>query len=97
MIKDIKKQLKSKKKKVLVHCHSWNGRNGIVIACYLIYKSNYQDEEAFGYLRKIRKKSFEKKHKWNIVLNSENFLNTLRKIFTNDKNDVNYFIKHQCD
>ena len=25
------------------------------------------------------------------------FLNTLRKIFTNDKNDVNYFIKHQCD
>ncbi len=46
---------------------------------------------------KIRKKSFEKKHKWNIVLNSENFLNTLRKIFTNDKNDVNYFIKHQCD
>ena len=46
---------------------------------------------------KIRKKSFEKKQKWNIVLNSENFLNTLRKIFTNDKNDVNYFIKHQCD
>ena len=63
VIKDIYKKIKIEKKKVLVHCHAGNGRTGIVIACYLIYKSNYQAEEAVGYLRKIRKKCVEKKHK----------------------------------
>ena len=97
IIKDIYKKIKKKKKKVLVHCHAGNGRTGIVIACYLIYKSNYQAEEAVGYLRKIRKKCVEKKAQMKYCIKFRKFLNTLRKIFTNDKNDVNYFIKHQCD
>ena len=97
VIKDIYKKIKIEKKKVLVHCHAGNGRTGIVIACYLIYKSNYQAEEAVGYLRKIRKKCVEKKAQMKYCIKFRKFLNTLRKIFTNDKNDVNYFIKHQCD
>ena len=97
IIKDIYKKIKIEKKKVLVHCHAGNGRTGIVIACYLIYKSNYQAEEAVGYLRKIRKKCVEKKAQMKYCIKFRKFLNTLRKIFTNDKNDVNYFIKHQCD
>ena len=97
IIKDIYKKIKIDKKRVLVHCHAGNGRTGVVIACYLIYKSNYQAEEAVGYLRKIRKKCVEKSSQMKYCIKFRKFLNTLRKVFTNDKNDVDYFIKHQCD
>ena len=97
IIKDIYKMIFFQKKKVLVHCHAGNGRTGVVIACYLIYKSNYQAEEAVSHLRKVRKKCVEKNTQMKYCIKFRQFLNTLRKIFTQDKNDVDYFIKHQCD
>ncbi len=97
IIKDIYKKIQIDKKKVLVHCHAGNGRTGVVISCYLIYKSNYQANEAVEYLRKIRKKCVEKSTQMKYCIKFKEFLNTLRKVFTNEKNDVDYFIKHQCD
>ena len=97
IIKDIYKKIQIEKKKVLVHCHAGNGRTGVVISCYLIYKSNYEAKEAVEYLRKIRKKCVEKSAQMKYCIKFKEFLNTLRKVFTNEKNDVDYFIKHQCD
>ena len=97
IIKDIYKKIQIDKKRVLVHCHAGNGRTGVVISCYLIYKSNYQAIEAVEYLRKVRKKCVEKRAQMKYCIKFREFLNTLRKVFTNDKNDVDYFIKHQCD
>ena len=97
IIKEIYDMIKIKKKKVLVHCHAGNGRTGIVIACYLIYTYNYNAEEAVFKLREIRKKCIEKNSQMNYCVKFKSFIDQLRMVFTYEKYDVNYFIKHQCD
>ena len=97
IIKEIYEMIKIKKKKVLVHCHAGNGRTGIVIACYLMYTYNYNAEEAVFKLREIRKKCIEKNSQMNYCFKFKSFIDQLRRVFTFEKYDVNYFIKHQCD
>ena len=97
IIKEIYDMIKIKKKKVLVHCHAGNGRTGIVIACYLMYTYNYNAEEAVFKLREIRKKCIEKNSQMNYCFKFKSFIDQLRRVFTFEKYDVNYFIKHQCD
>ena len=97
IIKEIYDMIKIKKKKVLVHCHAGNGRTGIVIACYLIYTYHYNAEEAVFKLREIRKKCIEKNTQMNYCIKFKSFIDQLRMVFTYEKYDVNYFIKHQCD
>ena len=97
IIKEIYQMIKIKKKKVLVHCHAGNGRTGIVVACYLIYTYNYDAEEAVKILRSFRKKCIEKNAQMKYCIKFNQFIVQLRKIFTSEKYDVDYFIKHQSD
>jgi protein tyrosine phosphatase len=89
--------IKIKKKKVLVHCHAGNGRTGIVVACYLIYTYNYDAENAVKVLRSFRKKCIEKNAQMKYCIKFKQFIVQLRRIFTSEKYDVDYFIKHQSD
>ena len=97
IIKEIYDMIKIKKKKVLVHCHAGNGRTGIVIACYLMYTYNYNAKDAVVKLREVRKKCIEKNSQMRYCCKFKKFIIQLRKIFTNEKYEVDYFIKHQCD
>ena len=97
IIKEIYQMIKIKKKKVLVHCHAGNGRTGIVVACYLIYTYNYDAEEAVKILRSFRKKCIEKNAQMKYCIKFKQFIVQLRRIFTSEKYDVDYFIKHQSD
>ncbi len=97
IIKEIYEMIKIKGKKVLVHCHAGNGRTGIVIACYLMYTYNYDAKEAVVKLREVRKKCIEKNSQMRYCCKFKKFIIQLRKIFTNEKYEVDYFIKHQCD
>ena len=97
IIKEIYDMIKVKKKKVLVHCHAGNGRTGIVVACYLIYTYNYDAENAVKVLRSFRKKCIEKNAQMKYCIKFKQFIVQLRRIFTSEKYDVDYFIKHQSD
>ena len=97
IIKEIYEMIKIKKKKVLVHCHAGNGRTGIVIACYLMYTYNYDAEYAVKVLRSFRKKCIEKNAQMKYCIKFKHFIIQLRRIFTSEKYDVDYFIKHQSD
>ena len=97
IIKEIYEMIKIKGKKVLVHCHAGNGRTGIVIACYLMYAYNFNTEKAVLELRNIRKKCIEKNTQMNYCSKFYSFISQLKKVFTSEKYDVDYFIKHQCD
>ena len=97
IIKEIYDMIKIKNKKVLVHCHAGNGRTGIVIACYLMYTYNYNAKDAVVKLREVRKKCIEKNSQMRYCCKFKKFIIQLRKIFTNEKYEVDYFIKHQCD
>ena len=97
IIKEIYEMIKIKQKKVLVHCHAGNGRTGIVVACYLMYTYNYDAENAVKVLRSFRKKCIEKNAQMKYCIKFKHFIIQLRRIFTSEKYDVDYFIKHQSD
>ena len=97
IIKEIHYFIKIQKKKVLVHCHAGYGRTGIVVACYLIFTYNYNTEKAVAELRNVRKKCIEKNAQMNYCFKFCSFINQLKKVYTDEKYDVDYFIKHQCD
>ena len=55
IVKEMLFTVNEEKKKVLVHCHSGKGRNGIVIACYLMFKYHINAFEAVKKVRDGRK------------------------------------------
>ena len=62
-----------------------------------MYTYNYNAKDAVVKLREVRKKCIEKNSQMRYCCKFKKFIVQLRKIFTNEKYEVDYFIKHQCD
>ena len=62
-----------------------------------MYTYNYDAEYAVKVLRSFRKKCIEKNAQMKYCIKFKHFIIQLRRIFTSEKYDVDYFIKHQSD
>lgn len=97
IVKEMVQVIKFEKRRVFVHCHSGNSRTGIVIACYKMYIDVSEPEVAIQELQQIRPKCVTKSEEVKYVKKFYEYLSTIREIFTDTKNDIIMFLKHQCD
>ena len=97
IVKEISFTIKKERKRVYVHCHTGNTRTAIVVACYLIYNDKLTATDACELAKHYREKFFEKKEQKKYCKQFEEYINSLREIFTTEKMSVGWFVKNQWD
>ena len=97
VVKKISYIIKYKHGRVLVHCHSGNGRTCLVIVCFLIYYFNLSAEQAINEVRKKREKAIGNDSQDEYVHKFEIYCNILKDIFTERQISIENHIKHQID
>ena len=97
IVKKISYVIKYKNGKVLVHCHSGNGRTCLVIVCFLIYYFNKTAEEAINEIRKKREKAINNDAQEEYCRKFEIYVNILKTVFTEKQISINNHIKYQMD
>ena len=97
IVKEISFTIKKEQKRVYVHCHTGNTRTAIVVACYLIYSDKLTAADACELSKHYREKFFEKKDQIKYCKQFEEYINSLREIFTTEKISVGWFVKNQWD
>ena len=97
VIKEIYYVVKYKKKKVYIHCHTGNSRSGIIMACYKMFKDKCTLTEAVSVIKSCRNKALQKKDQVKYCQLFEEYLISLREIFTTEHCDLRTFLKRQWD
>ena len=97
VIKEIYYAVAYKKKKVYIHCHTGNSRSGIIMACYKMFKDKCTLNEAVNVIKSCRNKALQKKDQIKYCQLFEDYLISLREIFTTEHCDLRTFLKRQWD
>ena len=97
IVKQISYVIKYKHGRVLVHCHSGNGRTCLVIVCFLIYYFNLTAEQAINEVRKKREKAISNDSQEEFVHKFEIYSNILKTIFNEKQIPIEHYIKYQMD
>ena len=97
IVKEMTYTIKVEHKKVYVHCHTGNSRTAIVIGCYMIYNNKSKAIDACELAKHYREKFFEKKDQIKYCIHFQEYLTSLREIFTFEKYPVGWFLKNQWD
>ena len=97
VVKNISYVIKYKKGRVLVHCHSGNGRTCLVIICFLIYYFNLSAEQAINEVRKKREKAVNNSAQEEYCNKFEIYVNIIKSIFTQKQIPIDNYIKYQMD
>ena len=97
IVKKISYIIKYKNGKVLVHCHSGNGRTCLVIVCFLIYYFNKTAEEAINEVRKKRIKAINNESQEEYCHKFEIYIKLLKTVFTEKQISIDNYIKYQFD
>jgi hypothetical protein len=106
VVKDMSFTVHEEHRKVLVHCHAGYGRTGIVLACYLLYTTTKSAEEVVQIVRSKRIQCIQKNSQMAYIKKFQeckqsvyNCLDLIRarEVFTDQKHDCDFFIKHQLD
>ncbi|XP_043943806.1 protein tyrosine phosphatase domain-containing protein 1-like [Protopterus annectens] len=69
--------------KVAIHCHAGLGRTGVLIACYLLYATRVQPNEAIQFVRIKRPSSIQTRAQINLVYDFAQFLASHRVVYAN--------------
>ena len=97
IVKKIAYVIKYENGRVLVHCHSGNGRTCLVIVCFLIYYFNLTAEEAIKEVRKKREKAINNDSQEEYCHKFEIYVNILKTVFTGKQIPIENHIKNQID
>lgn len=97
IVKEMAYTIKVENKKVYVHCHTGNSRTAIVVGCYMIYSNKSKALDACELAKHYREKFFEKKDQIKYCVRFQEYLASLREIFTIEKYPVAWFLKNQWD
>ncbi len=96
IVKEISLFVGNKKQKVYIHCHSGNGRSGVIIACYLIYTTNQSVNNVIKLIKDKRNTCFENKNEIKQINIFYKFIETSRIIY-GKKEKIDVYLKRQDD
>ena len=96
IVKEISLFVCNKKQKVYIHCHSGNGRSGVIIACYLIYTTNQSVNNVIKLIKDKRNTCLEKKNEIKQINIFYKFIETSRIIY-GKKEKIEIYLKRQDD
>ena len=97
IVKNIAYVIKYKKGRVLIHCHSGNGRTCLVIVCFLIYYFNLTAENAINEVRKKREKAINNSAQEEYCHKFEIYINIIKTLFGGKQIPIDNYIKYQMD
>ena len=95
IVKEITYTIKNEKKKVYIHCHTGNSRTGIIVACNFIYNRNITAKEACELAKHYRPKFFDKSEYTKYCIQFQDYLKSLKELFSNTKLPLSSFLKKQ--